>query len=197
MPHPTAPPTPAPVRPGQPGRPGAVLATVVLASTALVLASGCAGPGASVPRGAEDLGIIGTQRCIAPFVEGGAPQPVTVSQFSARTGLQGCIIALEDAAPEAEGPVADGQATATAVAFTLTNPGTTEVALPADLPRLVRRDGHGSEARPVAQEGRLLPEALPPGGSVSARVAYELDAQEREQVRISWDDLVWSDVAFD
>ncbi|MEA5155570.1 hypothetical protein [Raineyella sp.] len=160
---------------------------VVAALAALGLLTGC-GPGPMNVRLDRAPGPIPTQRCVGPAVAPTTALPLDVTQVSATGHLEVCILGIGDARP----PSGKGESTArvTAVEFTVQNPGSTEVTLPADTP--VLRSGAYGPATVLGPEGRVLPTTLAPQSGYSARVVYDLPPERRDAARIIWADAVWT-----
>lgn len=153
----------------------------VLLAVPLLLA-GCSGPTVEMSVDGPDPGTIATVRCVGPAVAGTTALPADVTQMSTESGLEFCVVGHGDASrPTGEGLV-------TAVEFTVQNPSTREVALPADVPSL--QSGTYGQAVVVAPQGRVLPETLGPRSSVTARVLYDFSASQRSGALLSWADLV-------
>ncbi len=160
---------------------------VTAGALGLLLLTGC-GPGPMNVRLDRDPGPIPTQRCIGPAVAPTTALPLDVTQVSATGHLEICILGIGDARP----PKGRGESTArvTAVEFTVQNPGSTEVTLPADAP--VLRSGAYGPATVLGPEGRVLPTTLAPQSGYSARVVYDLAPDRRDAARIVWADVVWT-----
>jgi hypothetical protein len=155
-------------------------AIVVLGATLLLV--GCGTPTVQVTLDGPEPGVIATVRCVGPAVAGTTPLPADVTQISTDTGLEFCLVGHGDATPP------DGEGLVTAVEFTVQNPGTAPVELPADVP-VLQSPTYGPAAV-VAPQGRVLPEQLGPRSSVSARVLYEYSADQRIGAQLRWADLV-------
>lgn len=157
-------------------RPATVLLLVPL------LLAGCGGPTVEMSVDGPEPGIIGTVRCVGPAVAGTTALPADVTQMSTETGLEFCVVGHGDATPPS------GEGLVTAVEFTVQNPSTTQVTLPADAP--VLQSATYGPAGVVAPQGRVLPETLGPRSSVTARVLYDFTAEQRSGVLLHWADLV-------
>ena len=159
----------------------ALLSAVALCATLL---AGCTGSasGPEVTLDGPEPGQIGTVRCVGPAVAGTTPLPADVTQMST-SGLEFCVVGHGDAsAPGESGTLV------TAVEFTVQNPSTRTVALPADVPTL--QAAPYGPAGVVAPEAPVLPEELGPRSSITVRVRYDYTADQRTGAQLHWADLV-------
>lgn len=164
-----------------PLRRSALLSAVALCATLLAACAG-AGSGPEATLDGPEPGQIGTVRCIGPAVAGSTPLPADVTQMST-SGLEFCVVGHGDASAPG-----DSTTLVTAVEFTVQNPSTRTVALPADAP-ILQAAPYGP-AGLVAPEGRVLPEELGPRSSITVRVLYDYSADQRAGAQLRWADLV-------
>lgn len=156
---------------------GAVAAVL----TAVLLLSGCGAPEPRIVLEGPEPGRVATVRCVGPAVAGTTPLPADVTQAST-SGVEFFVVGHGDATDP------DTGAMVTAVEFTVQNPATTPVPLPADAP-VLQAAAYGPAAV-VGPEGRVLPEQLEPREAVTARVLYDYTADQREGAQVAWAELV-------
>lgn len=155
--------------------------TVAVVLTAVLGLGGCRAPEPSVTLQDAEPGPVATVRCVGPAVAGTTPLPADVTQAST-SGVEFCVVGHGDASHPQTGTMI------TAVEFTVQNPGTAPVELPADAP--VLQAAPYGPAAVVAPEGRVLPEQLGARSAVTTRVLYDYTAAERSGARLRWADLV-------
>ena len=149
-----------------------------------MLLAGCGAPGMTVTMDGPAPGLIATSRCVGPAVAGTTPLPADVTQVSSTGHLEVCLLGSGDATAPG-----GGTTLVSAVEFTVQNPGTTAVELPADTP--VLQAAPYGPAAVVAPQGRVLPERLEARSAVTARVLYDYTAEQRNGAQVKWADLVF------
>lgn len=148
-----------------------------------MLLAGCGAPGMTVALDGPPPGLIAASRCVGPAVAGTTPLPADVTQVSSTGHLEVCVVGYGDATAPG------GGALISAVEFTVQNPATTAVDLPADVP--VLQAAPYGPAAVVAPQGRVLPERLEARSAVTARVLYDYTAGQRNGAQVKWADLVF------